>query len=172
TCPRSITRTASSGKPGRLIAPLLVRSSSQKRAGDHHSMHFARAFADPADSRLAVPALDGELLADAVAAVNLHGAIDHAAEHFARIELCDRRLGAEILAAIGLPRSFPRQPPRRAQLDLRIREHPLYRLPFGEQFAEGAALLGMIDRHPERSHTHPDVARRVRKAQASQQIEA
>src|SRR5580700_1795221 len=100
-------------------------------------MHFAGTFADSADSRLAVPSLDRKLLADAVPAMNLHRTIDHAAEHLARIELRDRRLGAKVLAAVGLPRAFPRQPPRRAQLDLRIREHPLYRLPLREQLAEG-----------------------------------
>src|SRR5271155_584596 len=135
-------------------------------------MHFAGAFADSADSRLAMPALDWKFLADAVAAVDLHGAIDHAAEHLARIELRDRRLGAEVLAAVGLPRALPRQPSRRAQLDLRIREHPLDSLALREQLAEGAALLGVIDRHPERRDSHADVARRVRKAQARQQIEA
>ena len=103
--------------------------------------------------------------------MNLHGTIDHAAEHLARIELRDRRLGAKVFATVGLPRAFPRQPPRRAQLDLRIREHPLYSLPLREQLAESAALLGMIDRHPERRDTHADVARRVREAQPRQQIE-
>src|ERR1700735_411034 len=135
-------------------------------------MHFAGAFADSADSRLAVPALDWKFLADAVAAVNLHGAIDNAAEYLARIELRDRRLRAEILPAVGLPRPFPRQPSRRAQLDLRIREHPLDSLSLREQLAERAALLGVIDRHPERCHSDPNVAGRIREAQARQQIEA
>src|SRR5208282_5809780 len=135
-------------------------------------MHFAGAFADSTDSRLAIPALDWKFLADAVAAVDLHGAIDHAAEDLARIQLRDRRLGAEILAAVGLPRPFPRQPSRGAQLDLRIREHPLDSLPLRQQLAERTALLGVIDRHPERCYSHADVARRIRKAQARQQIEA
>src|ERR1700679_1231333 len=133
-------------------------------------MHFAGAFADSADARLAVPSLDRKLLADAVAAMNLHGAIDHAAKHFARIELCDRRLDAAVLAAVSLPRAFPCQPSRRAQLDFRIREHPLDSLPLRQQLAESAALLGMIDRHPERGHADADVTRRVRKALARQQI--
>src|ERR1700722_1367011 len=108
---------------------LIVGYSSQKRSRDHHPMPLAGTFANSSDARLAIPSLDREFLADAVAAVNLHCAIDHAPEHFARVELRDRRLGAEILAAVRLPRAFPSQPSRRAQLDLRIREHPLYRLP-------------------------------------------
>src|SRR4029077_14282929 len=104
--------------------------------------------------------------------MNLHGAIDYAAEHLARIELRDRRLGAKILAAVGLPRALPRQPSRRTQLDLRIREHPLDSLPLRKQLAESAALLGVIDRHPERRDSHADVACRVWKAQPRQQIEA
>src|SRR5690349_7190631 len=99
-------------------------------------MHLAGTFADSADARLAIPSLDRKFLADAVTAMNLHRAIDHAAEHLTRIELCDRRLGAKVLTAVGLPRALPRQPSRGAQLDLRIREHPLYRLPLREQLAE------------------------------------
>src|ERR1700735_2025120 len=99
TCPRSITRIPSSGR-------LIGGTSSQKRARDHHPMHLAGAFADSTDSRLAIPSLDRKFLADAVAAVNLPGAIDYPAEHFARVELRDRRLGAEVLAAVGLPRAL------------------------------------------------------------------
>src|SRR5216683_232682 len=110
-------------------------------------MHFRGPFANSPDARLAIPSLNREFLADAVTAVNLHRAVDYAAQHFAGIQLGDRRLGAEILAAIGLPRALPREPSRRTQLNFRIGEHPLDRLALREQFAESAALLGMIDRH-------------------------
>src|SRR5258705_1702935 len=135
-------------------------------------MYFARAFADSADARLAIPSLDRKFFAHAVAAVNLHGAIDDSAQHFARVELRDRGLGAEILAAIGLPRALPGEPSGGAQLDFRIREHPLNSLSFREQLAEGAALLTVIDGHLDRGDADSDVARRVGKAQTSQQIEA
>src|SRR4030081_2050501 len=135
-------------------------------------MHFAGAFADSADARFAIPSLDGKFFADAVAAVNLHGAIDDAAKHFARVELCDRGLGAEVFAAVGLPCTLPSEPSGGAQLNFRIREHPLNCLSFREQLAEGAALLGVIDGHPERGDADSYVACGIWKAETSQEIEA
>src|ERR1700730_9589701 len=125
-------------------------SSSEERAGDYHAVHFARAFTDSADARLAIPSLDWKFFADAVAAVNLHGAIDDSAQHFARVEFRDRGLGAEILAAIGLPCTLPREPAGGAQFNFRIGEHPLNSLSFREQLAERAALFGVIDGHAKR----------------------
>src|SRR5579862_7338086 len=133
-------------------------------------MDFAGAFADSADAGLAVPSFDREFFADAVAAVNLHGAIDYAAEDFARIELCDRRLGAEVLAAIGFPRALPREPSRGAEFDFRVGEHPLDGLSLREQLAEGAALFGVIDCHAKRGDADADVACGVREAQTGQEI--
>src|SRR6266436_1479252 len=135
-------------------------------------MHFAWAFADSADARLAIPSFDWELFADAVAAVNLHRAIDDSAQHFARVELRDRRLGAEILAAIGFPCALPREPSGGAEFNFRIGEHPLNSLSFRKQLAESAALLTVIDGHLERGDADSYVACRIWKAQTSQQIEA
>src|SRR5712675_2428538 len=135
-------------------------------------MYFARAFPDSADARLAIPSLDRKFFADAVAAVNLNSAIDDSAQHFARVEFRDRGLGAEILAAIGLPRTLPGEPSGGAQLDFRIREHPLNSLSFREQLAEGAALLTVIDCHLECGDADSDVACRIWKAQTSEEIEA
>src|SRR2546425_7093695 len=58
-----------------------------------------------------------------VAAVDLDGAVDDAAEDLARVDLSDRGLHARVLAAIGLPRAVPDEPARRAQLHLRSEEH-------------------------------------------------
>src|SRR5258708_36732328 len=135
-------------------------------------MHFARPFADSTDARLAIPSLDRKFFAYAIAAVNLPREIDHPAQYFARVEFRNRCLRAEILAAIRLPRALPREPSRRAQLDFRIREHPLDSLSLRKQLAKGAPLLRMIDRHLERRHSDSDVGRRVRKAKPRQQIEA
>src|SRR5271155_4756565 len=134
-------------------------------------MHLRWSFADTADACLAVPSLERQFLADAVTAVNLHGAIDHAAEHLAGIQLRNRCLGAEVLAAVGLPRAVPGQPSRGPQLDLRIRKHPLDRLAARKQFPERAAALRVFNRHPERRDSHSDVTRRVWKPQPCQKIE-
>src|SRR5262249_3574162 len=91
---------------------------------------------------LAIPAFQRELLGDTVTAVNLHGGVDHAPQHLARVELGDRRLDARILAAVGFPGALPDQPAARAQLDLGVGEHPLNGLALAERRAERRALLG------------------------------
>src|SRR5581483_1652016 len=146
--------------------------SAQQRARDNHPVHFGRAFADSANPRLTVPSLERQFLAHAIAAVDLHGAIDNAAEHLARIELGDRRLGAEILAAVRLPCAVPCKPSRGPELYLRIRQHPLDRLAAGQELAEGAAPLCVLDGHPERRNADPDIARRIGKSKPREQIEA
>src|SRR5438309_361609 len=134
-------------------------------------MHFRRAFADAADARLAVPSLEREFLADTVAAVDLHRAVDYAAEHLTRIKLGNRGFHPGVLLAVGLPRTFPGKPARGPQFDLGVRQHPLDRLSACEQFAKGLALPGMLDRHPQRRHADADIACRIGKAQARQQVE-
>src|SRR6266851_3274530 len=164
-CPRSITRIPSSGRPIELSSSSPPRRrrhrarSAQQVARDHHPMHFRGAFADPADARLAVPSLERKLLAHAIAAVDLHRAVDHAPQRLARIQFRDRRFHPRVLAAVGLPRAVPGKPSGRAQLDLGVREHPLDRLAARQQLAEGLALLGMSDRHPKRRHADADIAR-------------
>src|SRR5712664_4674435 len=76
---------------------------AEERARDDHAVHFRRALADAAHARLAIPALEGELLGDAVAAVDLDGGVDDASEHLARVELGDGGLYPRVLAAVGLP---------------------------------------------------------------------
>src|SRR5260370_17335169 len=130
-------------------------SSAEKRSGVHNADLFGWALADAAHAGLAVPALEREFLADAVAAVDLHRGVDHASEDLARIELGNGGLDPRVLAAVGLPRALPGQPARRAQLDLGVRQHPLDRLALGERGSERGALLGVRDGHAVRRHAHP-----------------
>src|SRR5579872_7621277 len=84
-------------KPSESLSPLPFLSpqarsasaSAQQVARDHHPMHFRGAFADPADARLAVPSLERKLLAHAVTAMDLHRAINHAAERLTGVEFRD-----------------------------------------------------------------------------------
>src|SRR5204862_3894614 len=115
-----------------------------------HAMHLRGPLADAAHAGLAIPALERKLLGDPVAAVDLDGGVDDAAEHLARVELGDRRLDARVLAAVGLPRALPDQPPRRADLDLRVGHHPLDGLALAERGAEGRTMPGVLDRHAMR----------------------
>src|SRR5881392_4328754 len=98
-------------------------------------MHLGGTLADPTHARLAIPALQRELLGHPVAAVDLDGAVDDAAEHLARVDLGDRRLHARVLATVGLPRALPDEPARRPQLHLGVGEHPLDRLALAQRGA-------------------------------------
>src|SRR5207247_6635244 len=84
--PRPPTLGAPRGTRG---APRPRARSSEERARDDHAVHLRGPLADAAHARLAIPALQRELLGDAVAAVDLHGGVDHAAEHLARVQLGD-----------------------------------------------------------------------------------
>src|SRR4029453_9825162 len=70
-------------------------------------MYFRRPLADAPHAGLAIPALARELFGHPVAAVDLDGRVDHAAQHLARIELGDGSLDARILPAVGLPGALP-----------------------------------------------------------------
>src|SRR5499425_2220458 len=144
---------------------------AEDRASDDHAVDFRGALADPAYSRLPVPTLQGELLAHPVAPVDLHGGVDDAAEHLARVELGDGGLDARVLAAVGLPRAFPNEPARGADLHHGVREHPLDGLALRERRPEGGALLGVLHGHPVGGHRHPEVAGGVREALLHEEIE-
>src|SRR5947207_3398156 len=113
-------------------------------------MHLRGPFADTADAGLAIPALQRKFLRHAIAAVDLHGGVDHAPEHLARVELGDGCLDARIFAAVRFPRTFPDEPATRAKLHLGVGEHPLDRLALRELLAERLALLRVLDRHAMR----------------------
>src|ERR1044071_9486023 len=91
--------------------------SAEEGAGDDHAMDLGGPLADAPHARLAVPALERELLGDPVAPVDLDRGVDDAAQHLAQVELGDRRLHPRVLAAVGLPRPFPDEPACRAELD-------------------------------------------------------
>src|SRR5262249_59414083 len=64
-------------------------------AGNDHALDFRWSLADPADSRLAIPALERELLANPLAAAVLPSGVNFAAESPAPVEL--GRLGVDAL---------------------------------------------------------------------------
>ena len=77
---------------------------AQEIARDHHAVDFGRAFADPLDAQLAVPALQRQLVGDAEAAEDLHAAVDDAPGRLRRIELADRRFRLDVVAEIAATR--------------------------------------------------------------------
>src|SRR6185312_12031704 len=139
----------------------LPQSATQQVARDDVALDFVGALADPADAHLAVPALEGQVLGHAVAAVNLHGPVDHAAAGLAGDELGHAGLHAIRLAAIGLVRGGQRQPQAGADIDLVVDDHPLHGLAGGERRAERLALLGVVDGELLRLDGHADARRRI-----------
>src|SRR5918994_1288254 len=107
-------------------------------------MHLRGPLADAAYAGLAIPALQRELLRDTVAAVDLHGGVDHASQHLARVELGDRGLDPGVLAPVGLPGALPDDPAAGSDLHLGVGQHPLNGLARAERRAEGRAVLGVL----------------------------
>src|SRR4051794_35357112 len=142
--------------------------AAEQVARDHHAVHLGWPFADALDAHLAMPPLERHLARDAEPAEHLDAAVDHLAGHFGGVDLADGRVDLDVLAEIALPGSLIDQQARGAQLDLRVRDHPLDRLLVGELRAEGLALLGPIDRELQRRLRNADHRRRIRNARVDQ----
>src|SRR5215831_9324398 len=110
-----MTRIPSSGRAIKRL-PSIMRSAQQV-AGDYHAMDFRGAFANTADARLTIPSLERELLADAVAPMDLHRAIHDPAKHFTGVKFGNRGFHPRVFPTITLPRPFPCKPSRRTQFD-------------------------------------------------------
>src|SRR5262245_39022185 len=155
----------------RISSAMKYPPSAEERARDDHAVNLGRPLADAAHARLAVPALERKFLRDAVGAVDLHGGVDDAAQHLARVELGHRRLDPRVLAPVGLPGAVPDDVAARADLDLGVGEHPLDGLALAERRAERGALLGVGDRHAVRGDGDAQIASRVREAVLHQEVE-
>src|SRR4051794_26610917 len=120
--------------------PLSLRKRAlrlaEDRARDHEALDLARSLVDLGDLRVAVVALDGELLRVAVAAEDLDRLAALAARHLRREEL---RLGARLrmgLAAVLQPRSAIHEQPCGVDLGRHVGELVLDRLELGDRTAE------------------------------------
>src|SRR6186997_18999 len=135
--------------------------AAEQVARDHHAMHLGRALADALDAHLAIPALQRHLARNAKPPEHLDAAVDHLAGDFGGVDLANRGIDLDVLSEVALPGGLVDKEPRGAQLDLRVRDHPLDRLLVGELRAEGLAILGPVDRELERSLRDADHSRRV-----------
>ena len=115
-----------------------------------------------------MPALQRHLARDAEPAEHLDAAVDHLAGDFGRVDLADRGIDLDVLAKIAAPGRLIDQQARGAQLDLRIRDHPLDRLLVGKLGAEGLALLGPVDRELKRRLRDADDGGRIGDARVDQ----
>src|SRR4051794_3959502 len=97
--------------------------AAEQVARDHHAVHLGWPFADALDAHLAVPALERHLARDAEPAEHLDAAVDHLAGNLGRVHFADRRIDLDVLPEITFPGSLIHKQPRRAQLDLAIRDH-------------------------------------------------
>ena len=88
---------------------LSAHGALQQPAGDDQPVDFVGAFEDAVDARVAIGALGRILLDEAVAAVDLHGLVDHVVDHLRAPDLDDGALDrvlldrlASFLGGIGL----------------------------------------------------------------------
>src|SRR5690348_4764671 len=148
-----------------LLGPLAnLDMPLEEIARDDETLDLVGAIEDTEDAHLAIPALDGQLAGIAHAAVYLKHAVHDAVRHIRAIELRHRGLVAVILPAIGEPGCPQRDPLRRLDLDRRIGNHPLNRLPVGQRLPKGDAVLGVLDGHLHHPLARPDRPRRDRPA--------
>src|SRR6266404_3809753 len=78
-----LLRDTKAVQPGLVVLPKQV-------AGDDRALHFAGAFVDGNDAGVAVHALDIGLTRITEAAMDLHGFVNDAINHFAGVEFCLR----------------------------------------------------------------------------------
>ena len=138
--------------------------------GDHHALNFAGAFADLAELGVAKVPLDRELARVAVSAVDLQRAVARARRRFAGVELRHAGLARVLLALIAQHRGAKREQPGRVHLDLRVREHPLDGLEFGDGLSELLTILGVGDGHVDRAVAETERQRRDRDATAIEDL--
>jgi hypothetical protein len=98
---------------------------------------------DAVDARIAVPALDRQLLAEAHAAEELHRAVDHAAQRLGRMHLDHRDVLARVQALVELPGGLQHHPARGVHLDDAVGQHRLNHLEVADLLAELLALVGV-----------------------------
>src|SRR5258705_13893549 len=117
---------------------------AEDRARDHEPLDLARPLVDLGDLRVAVVALDRELLRVAVAAEDLDRLAGLPACHLRREEL---RFGARLrvrLAPVLQPRRAVHEQPRRADLGRPVGELVLDGLELRDRLAECVALLRIL----------------------------
>ncbi len=78
---------------------VMFLKSAEHLPRDHHLLHVRRALVDAKRADFAVEALDDMALAHAVAAMKLHGLVDHLLRLVGGVELCHRRLARHARSA-------------------------------------------------------------------------
>src|SRR5947209_244306 len=149
------------------MSPLPALAAEQI-ARDHHAVHLGGTLTDALDAHLAIPAFQRHLARDAKPAEHLDAAVDHLAGDFGRIHLANRGIDLDVLPEVALPGGLIDEQARGAQLDLRVRDHPLDRLLVGEPRAERFALLGPVDRKLQRRLGDADHRGSVRNARVDE----
>jgi hypothetical protein len=110
-------------------------------AGDHDFLNVGRALINPQRPDLAVEALDDVALAHPVAAMQLHGLVDHILRVVSGIELGHRRLAADPRRALILePGRAVDQQRRGIDIKRHVGDMPLHHLQIAHRRAEQFAL--------------------------------
>src|SRR5581483_4444333 len=139
---------------------LLQGVALEETPRDHELLDFVRALAEDQERRVAVEALDDELLRVPVAAVDAHRLERDLLRRLGREEL--RHAGLEVgsLARILAFGRLEHQEPRRLDPRRHLCELQLDRLVLRDRLAERLALLRVADRLLERPGRDPDRPRR------------
>src|SRR5213080_1339242 len=116
-----------------------------KASRDHQTLDLVGTLADDHEGRLAVVALDGELLHVAVAAEDAHRLERDLLAGLGGEELGHARLDVHALAAVLHRGGLPGQEPGRLDLGRHVGELQLDRLVLADRLAERPSLLGIAD---------------------------
>src|SRR5579883_2502037 len=130
----------------------------QQPAGDHEPLDLVGALADDHERRVAVVALDAELLHVAVAAEDAHGLEGDLLADLGGEELRHARLEVAALAAVLHRGRLADEEPRRLDLGGHVGELELDRLVLADGLAERPALLRVADGVLEGRLRHTDRA--------------
>src|SRR5579884_3440494 len=135
-------------------------SLPQQIARNDQLLDLARALVNGDDPRVAVHPLDVGLPRIPHAAMNLHRLVRHSVRHLPGKKLRLARRRAHALPRVLEPRRIVRQPARRLDLRLHVRNHPLNRLKLADGFPKCPPLLRVLDRFLQRALRQPDGLRR------------
>src|ERR1035437_6071194 len=158
---RTRTAACASSRPDRGPANA-SEAREQELARDDHPLDLGRALADRAELDVAIELLDGEILREAVSAVDLDGEIRDAHGDLRGVELRHRRFLRRRAALVLQPAGAVCQEPRRLDLGGHVAEEILDRLELRDRLAELPPLLRVTERALEGALGHAEGERRDR----------
>src|SRR5881296_2409186 len=135
------------------------RVDARGEPADDELLDLRRPLVEAVDTSVTPEALDGELVAEAIPAVDLDRVVRDALRHLRREELRDARLARVRLSLVFQIARAPHEKPRGLGVDDHVRDHLLHQLVPGDRLAERLALGRVRDRCVDRGLRRADGAR-------------